>query len=68
MKPQLQLLVETIKQGIARRGFYILMDDRLSLIGGEQPVQLAVLSAFAKQHAWSAQIVDRAIVFWPCEN
>ncbi|MFL6569214.1 MAG: hypothetical protein ACJ8LI_08590 [Chthoniobacterales bacterium] len=68
MRPQLELLVETIRHGISRRGFYILMDDRLALIAGGKATQLAALKAFAARYAWSAELLNGAVVFSPSRS
>jgi hypothetical protein len=63
-------LANVIQQGIAHLGFFILMDDRLALIFGDDfdPNDLissrARLDAFAKTHQWRVDIVEGTVTFW----
>jgi hypothetical protein len=64
-------LVDAISDGITRRGFYLLTDDRLSLICGDDyaPNDLTSkrdnLNDFAKKHGWSATVHGGSVMFLP---
>ena len=71
-------LINAIRQGIADRGFFLLRNDRLSLIFGDSYIgndlrsHLAVINAFAEKHKWRADVdrsaVDRStVLFWPAD-
>jgi hypothetical protein len=57
--------------GIARRGFYLLMDDRLDLIAGgngsgnDAAAQNISISAFAAQNLFSWRFLDGLALFLP---
>ena len=62
-------LVAAIQGGIANRGFYFLIDERLKLICGPsyngydlRPC-LANIVEFANKHGWQAEIAGTAVRF-----
>ena len=63
MEARLSALVQTIEQGIRRRGFFVLMDERLALIAGAQPLALDQITTFAARHGWTAQLAGDRIFF-----
>jgi hypothetical protein len=64
-------LAAVIMDGIARRGFYLLMDDRLDLIAGgngsgnDAAAQNISISAFAAQNLFSWRFLDGLALFLP---
>jgi hypothetical protein len=62
-------LVEVIREGIARRGFYILLDERAELIcgkngDGDWRRDSARIADFARRHGWAADVDLDTIMFW----
>lgn len=64
-----------IQQGIELRGFFLLMDDRIKLIWGDDCdkgddafVHFAVANTFAEKHRWQAQTYENKIMFWPVDR
>lgn len=61
-----------IQQGIDLRGFFLLIDDRIKLICGDDCektddpfLRFAAVNAFAEKHRWRAQTYKNKIMFWP---
>ena len=57
---ELSTLAETIEESIAIRGIYLLMDERLNLIGGPETLQnidstqlARKMAKFAAAHGWA---------------
>jgi hypothetical protein len=59
------MLTRTISEGIARRGFFLLIDERLKLISGKMPDSAAKINAFATEHGWKARVLHDAVFFTP---
>ncbi len=65
---QLSALMDGVDRGMKRRGFFLLMDERIDLICGARfdPYDLAHLAAihrFASKNNWSAVVAGRAVTF-----
>jgi len=67
---ELARLVDTINGGIATRGVYLLMDDRLDLIYGpgalqkiDEPDVIQKIAEFSAAHGWSVAPCQRGFVF-----
>ena len=65
-------LADTIKECIAIRGIYLLMDERLDLICGpgcssdlDKPEVTQKLAEFAAAHGWSFTRYRSGFAFWP---
>lgn len=70
----LNALIDTIRRGIADRGFFLLMDDRIKLICGDDCNEttdllphFAVVSAFSERHKWRSQIHENTVTFWSAD-
>ncbi len=64
-------LVAVIREGIDRRGFYILLDDRAKLICGEGDdlrLHAERIARFAKKNGWESDIETDTITFWRTES
>jgi hypothetical protein len=66
-------LVAVIREGIDRRGFYILLDDRAKLICGEDGdgdlrQHAKRIAGFAGRNGWDADIEVDTIMFWRSES
>lgn len=66
---ELLVFVTTIRLGIAQRGFYILLDDRIKLICGPNyatdTADRDTLRHFAATHGWFVEVEAAAVTFWP---
>ena len=72
--PRIGELVAVIEEGIACRGFYVLMNDRLDWICGKGCSQdfddsknARRIKAFAARHKWSAKLEGAVVCFRPRE-
>ncbi len=68
-------LVAVIREGIARRGFYILLDDRAELIhghdgdgAGDLRQHADSIVRFARQFGWGSHIEADTVMFWRSES
>ena len=68
--PRIRELVAAIEEGIAFRGFYVLMNDRLDWICGEgcsedfdDSKNARRIKAFAARHKWSATLEGAGVCF-----
>lgn len=66
-------LVAVIRGGIDRRGFYILLDDRVKLIcredGADDLRQYGRrIASFATRYGWDVDVETDTIMFWPSES
>jgi len=69
---EIEQLAETMKECIAIRGIYLLMDERLDLICGsgcsedlDKPEVTQKMAEFAAAHGWSVTRYQSGFVFWP---
>jgi hypothetical protein len=72
--PRIGELVAVIEEGIACRGFYVLMNDRLDWICGkgcsedfDDSKNVRRIKAFAARHKWSATLEGAGVCFRPRE-
>lgn len=67
---ELAWLTRTIGDGIARRGFFLLMDDRAALLCRDHadPAALKRVTRFAARHSWHARCVDGLLLFAASEK
>jgi hypothetical protein len=69
--PAVAALVEVIQQGIADRGFYLLMDERRKLICGGEEINphdlrhVETINVFAEKHQWRAKPSEIQLCFRP---
>jgi hypothetical protein len=66
--PIIDQLVDVIHEGIARRGFYVLLDERKDLICGEPCEEdlrrhRKTFQTFARAHGWLAALAENAVTF-----
>jgi hypothetical protein len=69
---EIEHLAETIEEGIAIRGIYALLDERLDLICGpgcsedlNKPDVTQKITEFAASRGWSFTRYQSGFVFWP---
>jgi hypothetical protein len=67
---ELASLTRTIADGIARRGFFLLMDERVSLLCGDNadPAELARAARFAALHGWEVECAEGKLLFCASRN
>lgn len=63
LQKYLETLVETIRHGIARRGFYLLMDERLPISRSDPRPSLDDVREFAARHSWKARLLGGCFFF-----
>jgi hypothetical protein len=69
MQHEIDELITAIREGIRKRGFYLLMDDRLELIArGDEAQKFPAIQDFAKQHGWAAKQEDGGVLFHNLPN
>jgi len=65
MSPELEILKKTIAEGIARRGFFLLMDDRFAFVLNRRPMSPSDVAQFAARHGWNAELRAGSVYFTP---
>jgi hypothetical protein len=67
---ELASLTHTIADGIARRGFFLLMDERIALLCGDNanPAALASAVRFAASHGWEVECAEGKLLFRAIRN
>ena len=72
LSTEVERLMEVIANGIAIRGIYALMDQRLDLICGpdslqniDDPEVRRKITDFATAHGWAATRYQAGFILWP---